>query len=338
MRRNFIEVSNDTGLNSLNNIDSLLNWERCSNQNSDLYGAGVEVRPEGESSDRFFEAESDTSAYFDANRLDSSPNVAAAKTNSSLNFPTFEEFIEQIKSTPTAYTSTPLTTSSADDFSIKVKLGAGTKNFTAGMKAAIEDAADIWEDAISQSNFSNGHTLTIEVRGENLGANGFEAKAGPEARTLRKDTNGNLLPTEGNSTVNTNDKTFKRFANNREYFTNLMAHEFGHVMGIGTLWKINDLIDTRLGGYRANTQAGNVYNTGKKIRTNIPLTTGQGKGSDDLHWREEVFDNELMTHEGESIGSSEPLSIMTLASLEDIGWNVDYRVADIFPDAQTDIA
>lgn len=333
MKRNFIEIYNDTSLSS---IHSRLDWQQYKDSVTDRE-EGVEVKPDlpgDRSLEKLY-----NSTYFDSITLDSSSNVIAARTNSSLDFPTFEEFIEQIKNTSTAYTtSTPLETESdANDFSIEVKFGAGTTDFTTEMKAAIEDAADVWEDAILQSSFSKEHTLTIEVRGEDLGADGFEAKASLEAMALRRSPEGNFLPTEGNSTVNTNTEMRQKFAENREYFTNLMAHEFGHVMGIGTLWKVNDLIDTDLGGYRADTQAGNVYNTNRLTETNIPLTTGQGKGSDDLHWREEIFDNELMTHEGESIGSSEPLSIMTLASLEDLGWNVNYRVSDVFPNPETGI-
>jgi hypothetical protein len=47
------------------------------------------------------------------------------------------------------------------------------------------------------------------------------------------------------------------------------------------------------------------------------------------HWREEIFNTELMTHEAEFDGVM-PLSQMTIASLRDIGWLVNYGAADFY--------
>ena len=216
--------------------------------------------------------------------------------------------------------------------------GQGTSNFTPEMRAAVNEAADTWEDAILRSDFVGGHTLTIVVGGQNQGVQGFEAVAAPDLTpsTLLIDSDFNALPTRGVSIVNTNPQKMQNFRANTDYFTDLMTHEFGHVMGIGTLWERNNLIDPITGDYRANTEAGRVYND-RRIGQNadIPLTTGVGEGSDSLHWREEVFGNELMTHRLETPGASHPMSELTLASLEDIGWTVDYTVADAFPDNST---
>lgn len=67
----------------------------------------------------------------------------------------------------------------------------------------------------------------------------------------------------------------------------------------------------------------------------IPLTSGVGEGSDIAHWQEEIFNNELMSHEVEASGSTMPLSEVTIASLEDLGWEVNYGVAEAFPDEST---
>jgi hypothetical protein len=108
-------------------------------------------------------------------------------------------------------------------------------------------------------------------------------------------------------------------------------------MGIGGLWQEKGLIDPNFGIYNANTYAGLVYGEmqGLNMPLPIPLTTGEGEGSDLAHWKEEIFGNELMTHEAEAPGVPMPLSKMTIASLQDIGWNVNYGAAEPYPDAFT---
>ena len=62
--------------------------------------------------------------------------------------------------------------------------------------------------------------------------------------------------------------------------------------------------------------------------TPTDLLNGFGQGSVDGHWRETVFETELMTP---AIGGiSNPMSLMTLRSLEDIGYAVDTGQADAY--------
>ena len=100
-------------------------------------------------------------------------------------------------------------------------------------------------------------------------------------------------------------------------------------MGIGTLWKHNDLIDSITGAYHSDTHACEVFSTLSNSQADIPLDEGFG------HWHEDVFNNELITPISEFSGISEPLSELTLASLEDIGWNVFNGVAEAFPNSDT---
>ncbi|MFN2316791.1 MAG: hypothetical protein ABR602_08910, partial [Gemmatimonadales bacterium] len=60
----------------------------------------------------------------------------------------------------------------------------------------------------------------------------------------------------------------------------------------------------------------------------IPVEGTGGAGTRDSHWRESVFDNELMTGFLEAAGVPMPLSIMSVRSLEDLGWTVDPGAAD----------
>ena len=58
------------------------------------------------------------------------------------------------------------------------------------------------------------------------------------------------------------------------------------------------------------------------------ILAGQGQGSIDGHWMENLFVNELMTPAIGGIGN--PLSVMSLRSLEDIGYAVDTSQADAY--------
>lgn len=229
-------------------------------------------------------------------------------------------------------------TRDTQEFNIDVVGGEGSQHLSQEMVNGILAAAEFWENAISHSTFNDGHTLTIEVGGtvQEWGANGgVLASAAPINGAT--DSNGNLMPTEGISNVNINPDAIEALSADAEFFTRVMIHEFGHVMGIGTLWEHNELIDFSTATYSADTYAGIVYGAllGNGEATAIPLTTGEGQGSDLSHWAEEVFGNELMTHQAEAPGTSMPFSHMTIASLRDMGWNVNYGTAEVYPDGLT---
>ena len=116
-----------------------------------------------------------------------------------------------------------------------------------------------------------------------------------------------------------------------------ILHEMGHVLGIGTLWKLKNLLQ---GAGATGSTCGNtpVY-TGANAKAeyaalgksgNIPVegaADGSGPGTCDSHWRENTFDNELMTGFLNG-GVANPLSRMTIASLKDLGYDVDLTKAD----------
>ncbi|MCH2107811.1 MAG: leishmanolysin, partial [Polyangiaceae bacterium] len=119
----------------------------------------------------------------------------------------------------------------------------------------------------------------------------------------------------------------------------LILHEMGHVIGIGTLWNSFGLlgnpsigsfpgtVDTFFSGPLAlaafESLGGSNY-PGMKV----PVENFYGgTGTRDSHWREDTFDSELMTGISEQT-SPMPLSVLTIQSLADIGYVVDVNVAD----------
>ena len=114
--------------------------------------------------------------------------------------------------------------------------------------------------------------------------------------------------------------------------TNVILHEMGHVLGIGTLWDTKNLLNitdpadpkyTGINGLRE-------YRTlvGDPAATGVPVENTGGAGTADSHWRETVFKTELMTGYAERPGVSMPISRMTVGSLQDLGYTVNYAAAD----------
>ena len=123
------------------------------------------------------------------------------------------------------------------------------------------------------------------------------------------------------------------------FLGNVILHEMGHVLGIGTLWEIQGLLadpslppdngnDPHFTGALAigafNSAGGVAYVAGAKV----PVEETGGVGTADAHWRESVLGNELMTG-FIGVGQS-PLSRITIASLDDQGYTVDLAAADAY--------
>ena len=61
----------------------------------------------------------------------------------------------------------------------------------------------------------------------------------------------------------------------------------------------------------------------------VPTENTGGSGTAEVHWRESVFDRELMTGFAESTPDM-PFSTISIASLEDLGYRVNLLSADAF--------
>jgi hypothetical protein len=60
----------------------------------------------------------------------------------------------------------------------------------------------------------------------------------------------------------------------------------------------------------------------------IPVENQGGQGTAGVHWREGMFKTELMTGYAEAAGVPMPISRMTVGSLQDLGYTVNYAQAD----------
>lgn len=113
-----------------------------------------------------------------------------------------------------------------------------------------------------------------------------------------------------------------------------ILHEMGHVVGVGSIWSrlgflsgscTGDPIFTGAAAVAAFDEVGGTgYTGGGKVP--VENTGTPGNGSNCSHWRESVFGNELMTPILDN--GPDPLSIVTVESLQDLGYLVDSGAAD----------
>jgi hypothetical protein len=170
--------------------------------------------------------------------------------------------------------------------------------------------------------------IYVELKAED-GAGGILAAAGP--CVLR--TSGTRLTMIGTMFFDTADLP-SLIANNE--LTDVVTHEMGHVLGYGTLWEpIAGLWPTNFlngAGTADPTFLGsgaiNAYANLNGGAGNVPVEGTGGPGTADSHWRETIFQSELMT--GFISGTVRPLSATSVRSIEDLGYVVDLNAADPF--------
>ncbi len=112
-------------------------------------------------------------------------------------------------------------------------------------------------------------------------------------------------------------------------FEGVILHEMAHVLGLGTLWDTFSLISpTNEYQYVGSTalSAWRVVSTNPNA-TYVPLETEGGAGTAGAHWLESILGDEIMTGYVDMVM---PFSIVTVGSLADLGYVVDYSRADTF--------
>ena len=223
--------------------------------------------------------------------------------------------------------STALSVLSDSDFNIDVIFP--DNSLTPSQQAVFTNAANRWEQIITDdlpTGFVPGlgfvDDLAIEARA--LSIDGPGLILGSAAPTYVR--NDSLLPVAGRMAFDSADVA--RLQANGQ-LEQVILHEMGHVLGIGTLWPFLGLLD---GAGTSNPQFRGPLATAEYNRifgqnaNAVPVENIGGRGTRDGHWRESVLGNELMT--GFLNSGSNPLSLVTAASLADIGYQVNLGAAD----------
>ena len=115
---------------------------------------------------------------------------------------------------------------------------------------------------------------------------------------------------------------------NPQTVLDVVTHEMGHVLGIGTMWDLRKLVygagggDPLFVGETAQT-AFRALGMGAAF---VPVENTGGSGTRDSHWRETSFGAELMT--GWINTGANPMSAVTISSLRDMGYAVNLGAAE----------
>jgi hypothetical protein len=153
------------------------------------------------------------------------------------------------------------------------------------------------------------------------GSSGVLGSAGPDRFRA-----GSLLPYHGTMEFDSADMAWME-ASGTLYYT--VLHEMGHVLGFGTIWESRGLLvgagtsNPRFIGPSATAMYNAIYHTSA---VGVPVEAGGGEGTRDSHWRESVFGSEVMT--GWVDSGFNPISRVTVASLRDLGYQVNMNAAD----------
>ena len=216
-------------------------------------------------------------------------------------------------------------------YTIEVRFVGG---LTPRQKAAFKAAANRWTRTIigdlpdildDSGNLINN--LVILAQGSPIdGVGTILGQAGPSLLRPRSAGAAGFLPAKGEMTFDTADLASME-ANGT--LNDVITHEMGHVIGIGTVWDRKKLLKgagTRkpaFVGPNAMREFGFLKGIGP---TPVPVEQNGGSGTRDSHWDDETFGNELMT--GFVNPTKNPLSKMTIASLQDLGYKVDLSAAE----------
>jgi hypothetical protein len=194
-------------------------------------------------------------------------------------------------------------------------------------KAIFDAAAKRWMEIIQGTTNGRNLRLVIAASGPSIDGPGrVLGQAGP-TRVRPSDR----LPVAG---IMEFDRADLAALESDGSLQDVILHEMGHVLGIGTLWETQNLLRG------ANTN--NPVNVGENAMreyatllgpseppiTPVPVANTGGPGTALGHWRETTFDFELMTGFAEQAPAVMPLSRLTVATLQDLGYQVSYDAAD----------
>lgn len=202
-------------------------------------------------------------------------------------------------------------------------------------KTAFRRAAARWSRVISGDLPSvrvDGETINgLLILAEGLELDGPEAVLGQSGPTILRGKDAGVhayLPAKGEMSFDIADLEALQ---NEGTLEDVIAHEMGHVLGIGTIWSRKRMIvaatsdNPTFRGKQARAAYGELLS---ERPTPVPIENLGGKGTRNSHWRESVFGNELMS--GFVEFAPNPLSAVTIASLGDLGYTVDITRADDF--------
>ena len=213
--------------------------------------------------------------------------------------------------------------------------------WTSSLQGVFKAAADRLSDLITgdvpdvRVNGKIIDDINISAELESIdGVGGLLGQAGPTA--LRSDS---YLPAAAAMQFDSADA---HSYYDQGLFDEIVTHEILHCVGFASIWgylgltegpsfigphavaEYNKLVDEYATMHGGSTILSNGITLAKG---SVPLETGGGSDTAGSHWSEAVFDNEMMTGYinlpiSGSTAPADPLSMMTVASLRDLGYDI----------------
>lgn len=184
------------------------------------------------------------------------------------------------------------------------------QDFIGTIPSAFEGFPALVEDGLIDDIIIEVALAPIDGPGNILG------QAGPQF--IRTD---NFLTLTGVMFFDTADLDF---LDELDLFEEVILHEMGHVLGVGTLWNVEPFgfdrtlrVGTDEEPFFSGTRANFSWRAARG-RLNLPIEGDFGPGTRFSHWDEETLDNELMT--GFLNLGDNPLSRITASSVLDLGY------------------
>jgi hypothetical protein len=224
-------------------------------------------------------------------------------------------------------TTTPGTATGTTPSAFQIDMNL--RGLSASQQQIFRDAAARWQQVVIgdlPNAVYNGRSiddLLIDVSAGYIDGRGG-ILGGATADRFRS---GSMLPYHGTIQFDTADLAQMEADGS---LRDVVLHEIGHVLGVGTIWQSLGLLmgagtnDPRFLGQQATAEYDTLCSCNA---TSVPVANTGGSGTRDGHWREATFTNELMTgYVGP--GLNLPLSRLTVASLADLGYQVNLAAAD----------
>lgn len=221
---------------------------------------------------------------------------------------------------PTIPANAPENTDPATHFNITIDYSGD-----AAYQTYFDQAKAIWENIITGDLTDVGAIDDLKITAQVSAIDGSGGILGSASPTyLRGSTN---LPYEGQMQFDTADVA-SMVSNGT--LLKVILHEMGHVLGLGTLWSTFGF-NTTPGQYTGAhaLAAYKAMSGGDLAATYVPLEDTGGAGTANVHWKESVFGDEVMTGYAEN-DPNMPLSILTISALQDLGYEVDVTAAETY--------
>ena len=245
-----------------------------------------------------------------------------------------------------------------DDTKYNITVRFLTNNVTAEQQAVFVDAANRWASIITSDLSNIDFPEPVELTSDGAAVVGTIDDILIDASFTDIDGPSNVLGRAGPRFVRTTGENVPLtiygsmefdvaefapggFFDDPKGYADVILHEMGHVLGIGTLWDFtgnlegfdpdaptdlpigvpNPDYDPRFIGAAAKAEYLALLGANPgDAAAGVPIENTGGGGSINAHWRELTFDNELMSP---SASGAELLSRLTAASLGDMGYGVN---------------